>query len=311
MTEIAVMTQKSDIQEITDENFKRQIVFLLNNNWTGKSDMYFPLQNSVNIEKRYLFKLRNFPYVFYKKNTQDTKRAILFLFLDKNGQNTAVVILKDLTIYKVNINCPDEYYITSIFDVSYTPENICIYDTFCISGRKINRYSYIDRVSEAETFNHNVSFSQIKISVTSYSFDISTYTDTFEERDEIFMVPNDLPIITGVNYSCFKWKPSNLITFSLLVKEENEDIKLYSTIFKNETLFAKIYNSDPEGQEYIKCIKSLENYKDNCIIDVNVSDKIDIMGVNDFKTVPSTIRSIEKIMAIKKEDLKLKELNFN
>ena len=55
--------------EITDAHFKKQIVFLLNNNWTGKGDMYFPLQNSVNIEKRYLFKLRNFKYIFYKKNT--------------------------------------------------------------------------------------------------------------------------------------------------------------------------------------------------------------------------------------------------
>ena len=84
--------------EITDENFKKQIVFLLNNSWTGKGDVYFPLQNSVNIEKRYLFKLRNFKYFFYKKDTMDAKRAILFMFFDKNGNNTSVIILKDLTI---------------------------------------------------------------------------------------------------------------------------------------------------------------------------------------------------------------------
>ena len=296
--------------EITDENFRKQIVFLLNNNWTGKGDMYFPLQNSVNIEKRYLFKLRDFNYIFYKKNTQDTKRAILFLFQDKHGNNNSVVILKDFTIYRFDIQASDEYYYGSIFDVSYAPNEICIYDTFSICGRKINRDTYLDRLEEAITFKHNTLYDGITLTITDYSHSIDNYKETFQDTDEIFMVPNDLPIITGINYSCFKWKPSNLITFSLLVKEENEDILLYTTIFKNETMFAKIYNSDLEGNKYIECIKNLENYKNKCIIDINVSDRIEIIGVNDFKTIPSTVRSIEKILAIKNENLKLEDLHF-
>ena len=298
--------------EITDENFKKQIIFLLNNIWTGKADMYFPLQNSVNIEKRYTFKLRNYDYVFYKKNTKDTKRAILFLFLDKNGDNKAVVILKDFTIYSIELSCIDEYYMSSIFDISYTENEICIYDTFCISGKKINRYTYLDRISYAETFLHDISNSQIKINVTSYTQSISTYFNNITDREEIFMIPNDLPIITGVNYSCFKWKPTELINFSLLVKEEGENLNLYSTIFKNETLFAKIHHSNPEGEKCIKSIKGLENYENGCIIDFNIIDKkIEVIEVNMFKTTPSTIRSIEKILAIKKENLKLEELNFD
>ena len=144
------------LEEIINEKFKKQIIFLLNNNWTGKSDMYFPLQNSINIEKKYMYKLKNFNYIFYKKNTQDTKRAVLFLFLDKDGQNTSVIILKDLTVYKIDISCPDEYYVGSIFDVSYTDENIDVYDTFLICGQKINNYTFVDRLSEADTFKHNI-----------------------------------------------------------------------------------------------------------------------------------------------------------
>lgn len=296
--------------EITDTQFKKQIIFLLNNNWTGKSDMYFPLQNSINIERRYIFKLRNFNYLFYRKNTQETLRAILFLFLDKNAENTAVIILKDFTIYKIDLNCSHDYYNNSIFDISYTPNEICIYDTFFISGKKINKYSFIDRISEAEAFKHNVLNSEIPIVITEYTHELKDISSPIEEGTEVFMIPNDLPIITGVNYSCFKWKPSNLITFSLLVKEEQNDILLYSTIFKNETLFAKIHNSDPEGSEYINFIKNLEGYAPGCIIDVNVSDKMEILNVNTFKTIPSTVRSIEKIMAIKRENLSLDELVF-
>lgn len=294
--------------EIIDSNFKKQIIFLLNNNWTGKSDIYFPLQNSVNIERRYIFKLNNFNYIFYKKNTQDTKRAILFLFLDKNASQKAVIILKDLTIYNIVLECADEYYNNSIFDVSYTPEKICIYDTFFISGKKINRYSFTERISEAETFKHNIVTSEISVAVTSYVFDIKEISEPLEEGNEIFMIPNDLPIVTGINYSCFKWKPPELITFSLLIKEEGDDLLLYSTMFKNEILFSRIYNSDPKGSEYIQTIKNMEKYKPGCIIDLNISDKIKILNVNDFKTIPSTIRSIEKILTIKKENIKLKDL---
>ena len=296
--------------EISDENFKKQIIFLLNNNWTGRSDYYFPLQNSVNIEKRYTFKLQNYNYCFYKKDTVNTRRAILFLFLDKNAEITAVVILKDFTMFKIHINCSYEYYHNSIFDISYKQDSICICDTFMICGKKINNYCFDDRISEAEIFKHGIINTSIDISIINFTRDILKFKENLSETEEIFMIPNDLPIITGINYSCFKWKPTNLITFSLLVKEENSDLLLSTTNFKQGLDFAKIHNSIPEGNEYINIIKSLENYKNGCIIDINVHDKIEIICVNNFKTIPSTIRSIEKLLSIKKENLKLEDLVF-
>lgn len=303
------------LQEIIDEKFKKQIIFLLNNIWSGNSDIYFPLQNSINIEKKYIYKLKNFNYFFYKKNTQETKRAALFLFLDKDGKNTAVIILQDLTIYKIDILCPDEYYQGSIFDISYIKDFICIYDTFSICGQKINNYTFTDRLSEADTFIHNVSKCDIPLNIVEYFEDIHDCKD-ITDNEEIFMIPNNLPIVTGINYSCFKWKPPNLITFSLKIKEENDDILMYSCIFKNDALFAKIHYSDPEGKKYIKSIKNLENYSDNCIIDVNISDgtarkMIDIIKVNKIKTIQSTVRSIEKIIAIKQENLTIEDLINN
>ena len=83
---------------------------------------------------------------------------------------------------------------------------------------------------------------------------------------------------------------------------------MYSTIFKNDALFAKIHYSDPEGKDYINFIKNLEDYSDNCIIDINISNKIEILKVNTFKTIPSTVRSIEKILLIKQENLLLNDI---
>ena len=88
------------------------------------------------------------------------------MFLDKYGNNTSVVILKDLTIYKVDINCSDEYYKGTIFDTSYKPGEICLYDTFSCCGSKINRITYLDRIAEAQTFKHNIQYSSIPINIS-------------------------------------------------------------------------------------------------------------------------------------------------
>ena len=71
---------------------------------------------------------------------------ILFLFLDSEGSQTAVIILKDFTIYRININCTDEYYLGTIFDISYCEDNIIIYDTFMISGNKINKFEDLKKI---------------------------------------------------------------------------------------------------------------------------------------------------------------------
>lgn len=297
------------LTEIIDENYKTQIMFLLNNNWTGFSDYYFPAQNSINIENRYMYKLKTYDYFIYKKDTENKRRAILFLFLDSEGSQTAVVILKDFTIYKINIKCIDEYYLSTIFDISYCEDNITIYDTFMISGNKINRSTFVDRIYEASCFIHNISHVDKPIDIVEYTTDVSIFKDKMKKFDELFFIPNSLPIVTGINYSSFKWKPCELITFSLQTKESEENLNLYTTNFKVLKIFAKIHDSDEKGNEYIECIKKLENYKDECILDINIlNDKIHIVGVNTVKTIPNTIRSIEKILSIKNENITIDTL---
>jgi len=295
--------------EIIDENYKKQIIFLLNNNWTGFSDYHFPVQNSINIENRYIYKLKTYDYFVYKKDTEDKKRAILFLFLNSEGSQTAVIILKDFTIYKINIECIEEYYLCTIFDISYHEDNITIYDTFMLSGNKINRSSFIDRIYEGSCFIHNISHTDIPIDIVEYTKDISIFKDKMKKSDELFFIPNFLPIVTGINYSSFKWKPCELITFSLQTKESEENLELYTTNFKILKIFAKIHNTDEKGKEYIDYIKNLENYNDECILDINILDnKIHVVGVNTVKTIPNTLRSIEKILLIKNENISLDTL---
>ena len=215
-------------------------------------------------------------------------------------------------MYNININCCHEYFYGSVFDISFTEENIIICDVFMTGGNKVNTYSYIDRMSEAEYFVNNTLESDFKLNTLKYSQCISDIlNEKLNENEELFMIPNNLPITTGINYSCFKWKPADRITFNLLFEDDNDDVIVYTTNFKKLKQFAKIRNNTPEGMEYIKTIRSFENYKSGCIIEVNVdicNNMMNIIKVVDDKTIPTTIRAIEKILHLKKENITIEDI---
>jgi hypothetical protein len=296
--------------EIINENFKKQIIFLLNNNWTGKNDMYFPLQNAINIERKHIFKLFNYKYIFYTKDTVNTKRAVLFLFKNSSGENTSVIIFKDLSIYQVQLNTLDEYFDGSIFEISYTNTCITVYDAFMISGNKINYQPFEERISDVELMITNSNIIDFTFKMLYYSKDINDFKN-LAGYEELFMLPVLLPILTGINFSFLKWKPAEKITFCLQTLEENDDLILLSSNFKKLVNFAKINSNSSNGNEYIKQIKDLENYDSNCIIEINLKfpeGKILIEKVNMDKIYPTSVRLIEKVLFIKNENIKFEEL---
>lgn len=297
--------------EIINENFKKQIIFLLNNNWTGKQDMYFPLQNAINIERKHLYKLHNYKYIFYIKDTVNTKRAVLFLFKNSCGENTAVIVFKDLSIHQIQITTIEDYFEGSIFEISYTDKFITVYDAFMISGNKINYQPFEERISDVEIMTSNSTIKNFTLKMLTYSKDLQYLRDLTDD-EELFMLPAKLPILTGVNFSFFKWKPAEKITFCLQTLEENDgDLILMSSNFKKLIKFAKININSSDGDKYIKCIKNLENYVSDCIIEINVEfpeGKIIIKKVNTDKLYPTSVRLIEKVLFIKHENIAFDEL---
>ena len=245
------------LSEITDEDYKKQVIFLLNNNWTGRTDYYFPAQTAVNVERSHFIKLKNYKYMFGKKNTKETRRAILFMFINSRAENTSVIILSDFTIYNIDINCSHDYFYGSIFDISYAQDEIIICDSFMSSGNKINRASYEDRLSDSSYFISNVINTDVPINIVNYATDISGVSK-LEDNEELFIMPNNLPITTGINYSCFKWKPTEKLGFNLKVSENENDIDLYTTNFKKSCIFATIKGDIDTGREQIDFIKQVD-----------------------------------------------------
>jgi hypothetical protein len=298
--------------EVKDEKERQKIIFLFNNLWCGKSSYFFPNQTCEYIERKDLFKLKTFVYYYYKKNTKKEKRGILFLFTDSNGDKKPVLILKDYTIYILNIDCHFEYYRNTMFDVSLCNDKIIIYDTIYLSGVKINTYEFIERITEAENFKKNT-FNPI-FDICEYFTELSVLHECIiPHEEEIFIISNNFPIVVGINRGCFKWQPIEHVYISLKVEEINSgsDLLLYATNYKKEVLFSKIHSSDSHGEMYIENIKTLPNYKNGCVIDIyfNQSENeeiIKILRVSD--SYPASIRYIEKLLYYKKENITIQDL---
>jgi hypothetical protein len=313
--------------EITDEKIKRTIIFLFKNLYSGKYSHFFPQQICEYIQRKDLFKLKSFSYYYYKKNTKKEKKAVLFLFIDSKCDQKAVLILKDFSMYLLDIDCHYEYYKNSLFDVSLYEDKIIIYDTIYISGFKINNYEFIERINEAENFKKCTN-SQ-KIEICDYHKEVSELNDSLiPYEEEIFIISNNFPFIVGINKGCFKWHPMEQTYLSLKVCENAEDLILYATNYKKEVVFSKIHYSDLHGKNYIDEIKSLENYKNECVIDIcfvknenncnedncnenncnenNCNEKIKILRIS--KNYPSSITYIEKLLQYKKENISIHEL---
>lgn len=291
--------------EIKDEKERQKIIFLLNNLWSGKSSYFFPQQVFEYIKRKDLFKLKSFVYYYYKKNTKKEKKGFLFLFTDSSGDKKAVLILKDFSIYSVEINCHFEYYRNTIFDVSLYNDKIIIYDTIYVSGVKINTYEFIERIAEAENFKKTTTVP--KFDICEYLLDLADLIDSvIPYEEEIFIISNNFPIISGFNYGCFKWQPSEYIYISFKVVENEEDLLLYSTNYKKEIQFSKIHSSDEHGKKYICDIKNLLDYKNGCVIDFSFtnnenSEMFKILRVSD--NYPTSIIYIEKLLYAKYENI--------
>ena len=232
-----------------------------------------------------------------------SERGILFLFTDSSGDKKPVLILRDFSIYILNIDCHFEYYRNSIFDVTIHNGKIVIYDAIYISGIKINTYEFIDRITEAENFKKNT-YNPI-FDVCEYFTEISTLIESIiPYEEEIFIISNNFPNVVGINRGCFKWQPSEYVYISLKVEEIQSDMLLYATNYKKEVSFAKIHSSDEHGKLYIDNIKKLDKYKNGCVIDIcfeNNEEKIKILRVSD--NFPASIRYIEKLLHSKKENI--------
>jgi len=279
---------------ITDEKVKKQVQFYINNSLScNYTDFVFPISNVNFIKRDSIHKIKN-EYNFLVNNF-NSKRGIFILYKNENNENKQYILFKNGELIETNINCNESYYEDTILEVFYDNDNdnakIKICDVFCCKGIKLNMYNFTTRYNKV-----------LEISNDCQDLDITIrfYNQELSENEEIYIIPEYNSFLTKFVH-CYKWRNPENVTFSLKLKNTEESAELYTSIFKNDVLFAKINGN------YANKIKN--EYTKECIVNVSLKGGLlDLVSESKECIYPTSLRFIENILSFIQEDIKLCEL---
>lgn len=283
------------------ETNKKKISFLLNNllNYKHPIKKTLPLPYPVLLLKEDIYKINKYKYNFIKINNKDYKRGFLFLF--KDGENRSFVIDENINIYSININAESEYFNNTIIEIFFNNDKIIFIDSYIVADRKITNWSFNERRYELQCFKNSCIIDKIDTDI----IEVSNKIENIDPDEEILMIPELLPVRIGINYSSFCFKNLDSITFNLKAIKKKDELELYTTDYRLDKIFAKTRNDE------MNTILSLENYKDNCIVQFNINnDKIVALKVLIEENIPSSLKYLERIFVFNNQKINIKDI-FN
>ena len=301
--------------------FYNYILKQLNYNYNFKNrglDTY-PAAQPVSIEKKDIPKLTQYNYNIGLK--LDGVRYLLCLIRDNFNNNCSIFINRSLEFYIVDLklNNDDLYINKSILDGELCNNEFIIHDSVLINGIKIRNMNHDDRLSNVNDnlntiTNNNIIIIKVKQFYKYINFNefIENEYNTNKNNDGIIFMPNNLNVMSGTQYSLFKWKPFDKHTFDFLIRENNNNLEAYVYHLKEITLFAKIDYSDVNGKIFIDTCKSLNNYKHECIVECYFKeDNFVPFLIRTDKHHSNSLRTIERTLFNINENISLKNFQIN
>lgn len=277
------------------------------------NEVVYPAPQPVSIEKKDFFKLKDYKYFTSLK--LDGYRFIMFFFKDKNEKNQCIIINRAFNFYIINIDSEDTIYNGTLLDgeLIFNKEekswDYYIHDALLLCGNKINKLSHSIRLSDTRScieslVNIKSTSNTVNIKVKEfYDFnEFDKFVDIYNKSDNndgIIFMPENLPVISGTQYSMLKWKPREKHTFDFLIKETNYGFDSFIFHMGNFKQFAKIHSNTPEGRSFIEKTKELKNYKNECILECSFDKKTNNFCpvlIRTDKTHPNSLRTIERTL---------------
>ena len=303
-------------------NFTEYIIKNINFHYSLKGETYFPGSQPVSIEKKDLFKLNKYEY--YVSLKTDGVRFIMVFTKDKQDNNVCILINRAMQIYSINLKGEDKLYSGTILDgelcLDKSKWKFIVHDGLLLCGSKINHNSYTSRLSDIDcviqSYIYNEQMIDISIKKT-YPFTAfnefldTEYNNNTLINDGIIFMPNSLPVISGTQYSMFKWKPVNKCTFDFLIKENENNLEAYVFHMKNIVIFAKIHYNTEQGKEFIDKTKILPEYKNECILECSFNNNnFTPLMIRTDKTHCNSLRTVERTLFNINEGITVNDL-FN
>ena len=242
-------------------------------------DLIFPAPQPVSIEKKDFVKLNQYKYSVSLK--LDGFRFLMYFIKDRNNTNQCILINRALQFFNITINAEETIYNGTLLDgeLIYNSDtkqwDFYIHDAVIICGNKINKLAHSVRLEDTSccinTFIYSDNIINIKVKEF-YPFEkltdfIENVYKLSDNNDGIILMPENLPVIAGTQYSMLKWKPDNKHTFDFLVKEVENNLEIIIFHLGKLIPFAKVHNKTDEGYKFIEITKKLTGYSNECIIE--------------------------------------------
>lgn len=316
------------LEKITNLNFINYLTKTILYHWNFKGDPQFPCPQPVSIERKDFEKIKKYDYFVGVKN--DGVRYIMFFTIDKNNRKLCILCDRSLNFYTVDIKVNEEVYRGTLFDGEIVKDDkdnytYIVYDTVCLCGNKTNKNYYESRLAEIDCCIKTMIepiVNVIKVvPKTFYKFKdfdkFLTYEyDKITNKDGIIFMPNKLPVMTGTQFSMFKWKEKHTVDF--LIKYNTEETKnLVAFVYDKKTLikFANIKHDTPEGRLFIDKFKLLHSDSKEtnetileCLFNKETQNFTPLLIRTD-KNYPNSLRTVERTLFNAHENITLEEFN--
>ena len=313
---------------IKNKQFINYLIKSINLNYQVKgNDLQFPAPQPVSIEKKDFVKLENYKYNISLK--LDGVRFLLYFIKDRNGVNQCILINRALNFYNIHITAEQNIFNGTLLDGEVIFNNdskvwdFMIHDALILCGNKINKLSHSTRLNDTrcciESFiikNDNTSPNTLNLLVKDfYQFEefetfINEVYNKSNNNDGIIFMPENLPVISGTQYSMLKWKPENKHTFDFLVKECDCGLEAFVFHMGNIKTFAKIHANTEQGKKFIDDSKALYGYKNECIVECSFNSEISNFQpilIRTDKTHPNSMRTIERTLFNINENIQIED----
>jgi hypothetical protein len=310
---------------VKNKQFVKYLTKIINLNYNVKGhELTFPAPQPVSIEKKDFAKLKQYKYFTSLK--LDGVRFLMYFIKDKNYKNQCIVVNRALNFYNISIYAEDTLYNGTLLDgeIIYDSKNnkwdFVVHDGLVLCGNKINKLSHSTRLNDTkiclESFVSFNDSSTLNITVKQfYEFEnfkdfIDNVYNKSDNNDGIIFMPENLPVISGTQYSMLKWKPQNKHTFDFMLKESDVGFEAYVFHLGNLNKFANIHENTDHGKEFIKKSKELDDYKNECIVECTFDkDKNNFSPilVRTDKTHPNSLRTIERTLFNINENIQIED----
>jgi hypothetical protein len=311
-------------QPIKNKAFINYLTKCITLHYSVKGEQYFPGPQPVSIEKKDFEK-----FVKYKYNIGlklDGVRFLMYFIRDKNNTTQCILVNRALQYYIINIDTDEDAIYNEtlldgelLYNKTTSKWDFSIHDAVILCGNKINKQSHSQRLMDTkcciDSFIENKDSNTVNILIKEFHMfsDITNFIDnvyTNVNSDGIIFMPENLPVISGTQYSMFKWKPPDKHTFDFLITEVEDNFEVHVYHLNKMVVFAKIHNNIKEGNEFIQNTKNLDNYKNECILECNFDKSINNFKpllIRTDKTHPNSLRTIERTLFNINENITLND----